>query len=92
MVRQKDRTHYFCIDYRQLNAITKADTYPRPRIDNLLDQLGQCHYFSTLDLASGYWQIRMSTILCEKTAFVIPQELYEFCMMPFGLTIAPAIF
>ena len=59
MVRKKDGTHRFCVDYRQLNAVTKADTYPLPRIDDLLDQLGECKYFTTLDLASGYWQIRV---------------------------------
>ena len=92
MVRKKDGSHRFCIDYRQLNSVTKADTYPLPRIDDFLDQLGQCHYFSTLDLASGYWQIRMDPNSREKTAFVAPQGLYEFCVMPFGLTNAPAVF
>ena len=92
MVRKKDGTHRFCIDYRQLNTVTKADTYPQPRIDDLLDQLGQCQFLSTLDLASGYWQIRVSPASREKTAFVTPQGLYEFLVMPFGLTNAPAVF
>ena len=92
MVKKKDGTHRFCIDYRQLNAVTKADTYPLPRIDDLLDQLGQCHYFTALDLVSGYWQIRMSPRSREKTAFVTPQGLYEFLVMPFGLTNAPSVF
>ena len=70
MVQKKDGTHRFCIDYRKLNAVTKADTYPLPCIDDLLDQLGQCHYFSTSDLASGHWQIRMSPTSREKIAFV----------------------
>jgi hypothetical protein len=92
MVRKKDGTHRFCIDYRDLNAVTKADTYPLPRIDDLLDQLGKSCYFSTLDLASGYWQIRRHPDSREKTAFVTPQGLYEFQVMPFGLTNAPAVF
>ena len=92
MVQKRDGTHRFCIDYWRLNAVTKADTYPLLRIDDLLDQLGQCHYFSTLDLASGYWQIRMSPTSREETAFVSPQGLYEFCVMPFGLTNVPAVF
>ena len=75
-----------------MNAVTRADTYPLPRIDDLLDQLGQCQYFSTLDLASGYWQIRVCQEDQEKTAFITPQGLFEFRVMPFGLTNAPAVF
>ena len=92
MVRKKDGSHRFCVDYRELNAITKADTFPLPRIDDLLDQLGRSHYFTTLDLASGYWQIKVSPESREKTAFVTPQGLFEFRVMPFGLTNAPAVF
>ena len=92
MVKKKDGTHRFCVDYRQLNEVTRADTYPLPRIDDLLDQLGQCKYFSTLDLAAGYWQIRVEASSREKTAFVTPQGLFEFLVMPFGLTNAPAVF
>ena len=91
MVR-KDGSHRFCVDYRLLNAVTKPDLYPLPRIDDLLDQLGKSHYFSTLDLASGYWQIQVHPNSIEKTAFITPQGLFEFRVMPFGLMNAPSVF
>ena len=86
LVRKKDVTHRFCVDYRELNSVTRADTFPLPRIDDLLDQLGKSAYFSTLDLATGYWHIRVHPDSQEKTAFVTPQGLYEFRVMSFGLT------
>ena len=92
MVRKRDGSHRFCMDYHQLNAVTKADTFPLPHIDDLLDQLGASRYLSSIDLASGYWQIRMHSESVEKTAFVTLHGLYEFRVMPFGLTNAPAVF
>ena len=91
LVRKRDGLHRFCVDYRGLNAVTKADTFPLPRIDELLDQLGKSRYFSTIDLASGFWQVRMHPD-SQKTAFVTYQGLFEFKVMPFGLTNAPAVF
>ena len=92
IVRKKDGTHRFCVDYRKLNAVTKADKFPLPRIDDLLDQLCGARYFSCLDLASGFWQIPVHPSSQEKTAFSTPQGLFEFLVMPFGLKNAPSVF
>ena len=92
LFHKKDGTLRFCIVYRGLYSVTKLDQFPLPRIDDLLDQLGKSHYFTTLDLASGYWQIRVNKPFREKTAFITHHGLFEFCVMPFGLTNAPAVF
>ena len=63
---KKDGTFRFCVDYRGLNSVTKKDTFPLSRIDDLLDQIGESRYFSTLNLASGYWQIAMDPNSQEK--------------------------
>ena len=74
----------FCIDFRQLNAITVKDAYPFPRIDDTLDLVAGLVWFSTLDLASGYWQIKMSENNKKKTAFITPHRgLFHFNVMPF---------
>ena len=92
LVRKKEGTLRFCVDYRTLNSVTKPDLFPLPRINDLLDQLGKSKFFSTLDLKSGYWQIRISADSQEKTAFITHQGLYQFRVMPFGVTNAPAVF
>ena len=92
LVKKKDETLRFCVDYRRLNALTKKDVYPLPRIDDTLDQLRQARYFLSMYLKSGYWQIEVDERDHEKTAFVTPDGLYEFKVMPFGLCTAPAMF
>ena len=80
----------FCVDYRRLNLVTKMDVYPLPRIDDMLDSLSEACMFSTLDLASGFWQVEVEELSHEKNAFITNHGLFEFEKMPFELTNAPA--
>ena len=80
------------MDYRKLNYIMKPDVYPLPRIDDTLKQLAGAKYFSTLDMASRYWQVPMDSASQKKTAFSTYAGLYEFNKMPFGLVNTPATF
>ena len=92
MVRKKDGTWRFCIDYWKSNAVTHQDAYPLPRVDETLELLAGSTYFTTLDLASGYWQVEIDENSKKKTAFSTTRGHYEFNVMPFGLTNAPATF
>ena len=93
MVPKKDGTNRMCIDYRKLNEITVKDAYPLPRIGQTIDALQGAGFFSSLDLASGYWQLPVFHDDRHKTAFCTPDGgLFEIVKKPFGLTNATATF
>ena len=92
LVPKKDGSLRFCVDFRKLNSITKKDVYPLPRVEDILDTLGEAKYFTSLDLASGYWQVGLDEDACAKSAFTTHHGLFEFTRMPFGLCNAPATF
>ena len=92
LVRKKDGTTRFCVDYRKVNHITRKDAYTIPRVDDTLDTLSGSAWFTTLDLKSGYWHVEVAGGHRERTAFCTQEGLFEFNVMPFGLCNAPATF
>jgi hypothetical protein len=91
-VNKKDGGLRLCVDYRRLNKVTIKNRHPLPRIDDLMDQLSGARYFSKIDLCTGYYQIRVAEPDIHKTAVRIRYGLYEYCVLPMGLTNAPATF
>nr|GFA07708.1 putative reverse transcriptase domain-containing protein [Tanacetum cinerariifolium] len=91
-IKKKDGSFRMCIDYRELNILTNKKRYPLPRIDDLFDQLQGSRYLSKIDLRSGYHQLRVREEDIPKTAFQTRYGHFEFTVMPFVLTNAPAVF
>ncbi|KMQ82622.1 gag-pol fusion protein [Lasius niger] len=92
LVKKKNGDTRFCVDYRGLNNVTKSDSFPLPLIQSIVQRVGQATTWSTLDLAAGYWQVRVAPEDRPKTAFVTPHGTFQYCVMPFGLKNAPATF
>jgi hypothetical protein len=91
-VRKADGSLRLCIDYRGLNEVTRKYAYPLPRVDDTLDELKDGNFYTHLDLASGFWQVRVRDKDIDKTAFQTPNGLIESVAMPFGLCNAPFTF
>ena len=92
LVPKPDGSYRMCTDYRKLNNVTKADTYPIPRIDDCVDKIGTSKYVSKFDLLKGFWQIPLTERAKEVSAFVTPKGLYQYKVMPFGMRNSPATF
>lgn len=93
LIPKKNNAGYrFCVDFRKLNTLTKRDSYPLPKIDELIDSVNEMVYFSCLDQSSGYWQIPLKEEDKEKSAFCTHSGLWEFNFLPFGVTNGPLTF
>ena len=89
---KKDGSTRFCVDYRRLNLLTTKDAHLLSRIDDSMRLLGNQQWFSTMDLASGYWQVAMFLEAKRKVAFITNEGLFQFRVMPFGLCNVPVTF
>ena len=93
LVRKKDGSLHFCIDFRCLNTKTKKDAYPLPQMQETMESMVGAQHFSCMDLKSGFWQVKMSEKACQYTTFTVgSMGMYEFLRMPYGLCNGPATF
>ena len=92
LVRKKDGSLRYCIDYRALNKVTRKDGFPMPNIESCIDTLGGNMYMSTLDMAAGYYQLEIDERDRHKTAFITKYGQFEHVKLAFGLCNSPATF
>ena len=92
LVQKPDGTYRMCTDYRKVNNLRKLDTFPIPRMDDCIDKIGNSKYITIFDLLKGFWQIPLTERAKEISAFVTPDGLYHYKVMPFGMKNSPATF
>uniref|UniRef100_A0A3B1IMD5 Gypsy retrotransposon integrase-like protein 1 n=1 Tax=Astyanax mexicanus TaxID=7994 RepID=A0A3B1IMD5_ASTMX len=92
LVPKPDGTLRFCTDYRKVNAVTRVDSFPLPRMEDCVDSVGSARYVSTLDLLKGYWQVPLTQRASDISAFVTPDDFLQYKVMAFGMRNAPATF
>lgn len=91
-MKKPDSTSRPCTDYIKLNSVTESDLFPFPRMEDCVDQAGLAKYVSKFDLLKGYWQVPLSPVAQERSAFITPTDLCSYKVMPFGLCNPPATF
>ena len=92
LVPKPDGSYRFCTDFWRVNAVTKSDSYPIPRVDDCIDQIGHAQYISKLGLLKGYQQVPLTERAKEISAFVTPDRSYQYKVMPFGMKNTPATY
>ena len=92
LVPKPDGSFCMCTDYRKVNSVTKTDTFPIPRMDDCIDNIGQTKFVTKFNMRNGFWQIPLTDRAKEISAFVTPDGLYQYKVMPFGMENSPATF
>lgn len=92
LVPKSDGSTRFCTDYRKVNAVTRTDVFPIPRIDDCIDKVGQAKFLTKIDLLKGYWCVPLTERAKSISAFATPSGLYQYEVLPFGMKNAPATF